>query len=280
MARQSWPRFPISGQGRPARASLPKVEDAAQPDHDGSQQRIQRAGHQIARRQLRVGWQSVDLRFVDQQIKRVESSQHLLVGPVKIGPVLAGLMQLLHSCLCFGVKFPDGSKLDRFRRAGFRAGWLQAALQPVVTKGAFLSCVRDRIDVNHTEGAGPDAVPAAVAGIRLDDNGIELSANNRTRRADLEAAGVDTVLANIAHQQPTTVLPVFRELLNELDVAPVDTVQAARVVVAVAAQCVQTAVGAGKLIPLLAGDFAGFAADAYCRVGKKTHRLSHNTSWS
>jgi hypothetical protein len=34
------------------------------------------------------------------------------------------------------------------------------------------------------------------------------------------------------------------------------------------------------LIPLFAGDFAGFAADADRRVGEKPHRLSHNTSWS
>src|ERR1700733_339475 len=279
MARHSWLGFPISVQGRLARAPLPKVEDAAQSDHDSSQQRIQRAGHQIARRHLRIGWQSVHLRFVDEQIKRVEPSQHLLVGPVKIGSVLAGLMQLLHSRLGFGVKLPDGSKLDRFRRAGFGAGRLQAALQPVVTEGAFLSCVRDWIDVNHTKGAGPDTVPAAVAGIRLDDNGIELSADNRTRGADLEAPGVDAVLANIAHQEPAAVLPAFGELLDELDMAPMDTVQPARVVVAVAAQCVQTAVSAGKLIPLFAGDFAVFAADADCGVGEKPHRLSHNTSW-
>src|ERR1700675_4250541 len=280
MARHSWLRFLRFGQGGLARASFPKVEDAGQPDHDGSHKRIQRAGHQIARWHLRVGWQSIHLRFVDEKIKRVEPSQHLLVGPVKIRSVLAGLVQLLHSCLCFRVKLPDGSKLDRFRRAGFRAGWLHAALQPVVTEGAFLSCVRDWIDVNHTKGAGPDTVPAAVAGIRLDDNGIELSADNRTCGADLEAGGVDTVLANIAHQEPAAVLPVFGELLDELDMAPVGTVQPARVVIAVAAQCVQTAVGAGKLIPLFAGDFAGFAADADCRVGEKSHRLSHNASFT
>src|ERR1700680_163094 len=215
MARHSWLRFSSF-----APASIPKVEDTGQPDHDGSQQSVHRAGHQVARRHLRVGWQSVHLRFVDEQIKRVESSQHLLVGPVKIRSVLAGLVQLLHSCLCFRVKLLDGSTLYRFRGAGFRAGRPHAALQPVVTEGALLRCVRDRIDVNHTKGAGPDTVAAAVAGIRLDDNGIELSADNRTRGADLEAGGVDTVLANIAHQEPTAVRPAFGELLDELDMAP------------------------------------------------------------
>src|SRR5580658_2178176 len=224
MARRSWTRFPIYGQGGLARVSIPKVEDAGQPDHDGSQQRIQRAGHQIARRHLRVGRQSVHLRFVDEQIKRVESSQHLLVGPIEIRSILAGLVQLLHARLCFRVKLLDGSKLDRFRRAGFRAGGLHAALQPVVTESAFLSCVRDWIDVNYAKGTGADTVPAAVAGIRLDDNGIELSADNGARGADLKAGGADAVLANIAHQQPTPVLAAFGELLDELDVAPVDSV--------------------------------------------------------
>src|ERR1700722_1447874 len=279
MARHSWPRFPRSCQVRLAGASVPNVEDAGQPDQDGSQHRKQRTGRQIACRHLRIGRQSVPLRFVDKQIKRVETSQHLFVGPVKIRSVLTGLVQLLHTCLCFRVKLLDGSKLDRFRRAGFRAGWLHTALQPVVTEGAFLRCVRDWIDVNYAKGTGPDTVPASVAGIRLDDNGIELSADNSACGADLKAGGVDTVLANIAHQQPTAILPIFRELLDELDMAPVSTVQPARVVVAVAAQYIQTAVGAGKLIPLFAGDFAGFAADADCCVGEKPHRLSHYTSW-
>ena len=66
-----------------------------------------------------------------------------------------------------------------------------------------------------------------------------------------------------------------RELLDELDVPPVDAVEPARVVVAVAAQRVDAAVGAGKLVPLLARHLARLAADADGGVGVEPHRLSH-----
>jgi hypothetical protein len=43
------------------------------------------------------------------------------------------------------------------------------------------------------------------------------------------------MLADVAHQQPAAVLPFFSELLDELDVTPVDAVETARIVVAVSA---------------------------------------------
>src|SRR5207249_6262254 len=89
---------------------------------------------------------------------------------------------------------------------------------------------------------------------------------------------MNAVFAHIAHEEPAAVLSVLSELLNKLHVTPVDSVELARVVVAVAAQSVQPAVGAGKLIPLFAGHFAGFAADADRRVGIKSHGLSHLNS--
>src|SRR5262249_24714536 len=83
------------------------------------------------------------------------------------------------------------------------------------------------------------------------------------------------MLADVAHQQPAAVFPILRELLDELDVAPVNAVELARVVVTVATQCVDAAVSARKLVPFFARDFARFAADTNGRVSVKSHGLSH-----
>jgi hypothetical protein len=43
------------------------------------------------------------------------------------------------------------------------------------------------------------------------------------------------MLAHVAHHEPAAVLTVFRELLYELDMTPVDAIEPAGVVIAVAA---------------------------------------------
>src|SRR5262249_20322509 len=153
-------------------------------------------------------------------------------------------------------------ELDRLRRARLRAGRLHAVLQPVVTEGALLGDVVDRVDLDHPERAGRDAVAAAVADVRRDHDRVELGPDDRAGRADLEAAGLDAVLADVAHHQPAPLRAVGAELLDELDVAPVRAVEAAGVVVGVAGERVGAAVYRRQLVPLVAGDLAGLAADA------------------
>src|SRR5216117_400843 len=82
------------------------------------------------------------------------------------------------------------------------------------------------------------------------------------------------MLAHIAHHQPAAVVRTV-ELLDELDVPPVRTVELARVVVAVARHLRHAAIRGGELIPVLAGYLAGLAADADRRVGEETHGLGH-----
>src|SRR5882762_8303052 len=257
MALRSWPRLPVF-----LRASIAEIEDAGEGDDDRSQDRIHRRGNQVARRHLRIGRQSVDFRLVYQQIERVQPAEHLLVGAVEIRPVFPCPVQLLYPRLRSFSKLADGTKLNRLGRAGFRAGGLHPALQPVVTERALLRSVGYRVDVDHAERTGRNAVTASIAGVRLDDDGVELGSDDRARRADFKAGGVDAVLADVAHEQPSTVLSVLGELLDELDVAPMDAIQPAGVVVAVSTQRVQAAVGARQLVPFFAGDLAGFAADA------------------
>src|ERR1700694_2763914 len=133
MGLRSWPRLSVL-----LRASTAEVEDAGQGDDDRSQHRIDRSGNEIARRHLRIGRQSVDFRSVDEQVERIQPAQHLVVGAVEIRLVLADLVQLLYPRLRSLSKLADGPKLNRLGRAGFRAGGLHPALQPVVTERALL----------------------------------------------------------------------------------------------------------------------------------------------
>src|SRR6185369_2165763 len=99
-------------------------------------------------------------------------------------------------------------------RAGLRAGRLEADLEPVVAERALLGDVGDRVDLDHAERTGRDAVAAAVADVGLDHHRVELRPDNRAGRADLEAASLDAVFADVAHHQPARVLAVGAELLD------------------------------------------------------------------
>src|SRR5687767_1349196 len=174
MARRSWPHPRVwLARG----ASVAEIEDPGQADQDRAQDRVHRSWNEITGRQLRIGRQPVHFRLVDEQIEGVEPAEHLLIGAVEIRPRLASLMQLLHALLRSFAQFADRSELDRIRRTRLGAGRLQPALQPVVAERALLRGVRHRIDVDDAERAGRDAIATAVAGIRLNDDGVELGAD-------------------------------------------------------------------------------------------------------
>src|SRR5438067_9583527 len=95
----------------------------------------------------------------------------------------------------------------------------------------------------------------------------------------LEASCLDAVLADVAHHQPAAVVGAL-ELLDEADVPPVDAVQLAGVVVAVAGELADPAVRGRELVPFLARDLARFAADANRGVGEESHGLRHFHAFS
>src|SRR5574341_2213154 len=118
--------------------AITEIDDSHQPDQAGPQQGKPRAGCEIARGHFRIRRQTVNFRFVHQQIERVEPAENLFIRTVKIRPLLAGLLQLLDALLCPVAQIADRSKLDRLGRAGLRASRLQPALEPIVTKRALL----------------------------------------------------------------------------------------------------------------------------------------------
>src|SRR5260370_18788994 len=256
--------------------ALPEVEDA----HDRQRHRPQRGPEgrplEIARRQPWIRREAVDLRLDNQEVEGVEPAEHGFVGSVGIRATLPGLVELAHRARGHLLQVRDRAEVDGLGRARLGARRLEAHLHPVVAERALLRGARHRVDADHPERARADAVPAAVARVRLDDDRVELGADDGAGRAHLEAAGVRAVLADVAHHEPASVLPVGAELLDELHVPPVGAVERAGVVVAVAAQHADTPVPRRELVPLLARHLARLAADADGGVGVEAHRLRHH----
>src|SRR5207245_5002705 len=115
------------------------------------------------------------------------------------------------------------------------------------------------VHVDDAERARGNAGTTPVADIGLDYDRVEVSADDGAGRTHLQAARLNAVLAHIAHHQPAAVVGRL-ELLDEADVPPVDAVQLAGVVVAVAAQLTDPAVLGRQLTPFLARALPRFAA--------------------
>jgi len=178
-------------------------------------------------------------------------------------------MQDVHALLRCLTQLLQRPELDRLGRAGLGAGGFHPALQPVVAERAFLRDLGVGVHLDHAVRARGDAVATTVADIRLDEHGVELRADNRPRRADLQAAGSLAVLADVRHHEPGLALAdcyrLVRHVVDELHMPPVLGIEAAGVVEAVA----EGGFVPRELVPFLAGDLAGFAADADARVGEE-----------
>src|SRR5882724_1415724 len=256
----------------------PAVAEPGQPQQgqgDRPESREQRAADQVATRQLGIPRQTVDLGLVHDQVKGVEPAEHVLVRAVEPGTLLAEAVQLRNPGGRPLLELANRAELDRLGGTRLGAGRHHADLQPVVTQGALLGGPRDRVYIDHPKRTGGDAVATAVAGVGLDDDRVELGPDDCAGGADLEATRVRAVFAHVAHHEPASAFAVFGELLDELHVAPVNPVEPLGVVVAVAAHLMTAAIGRRQLVPLLARDLAGLAADADDGVGVETHRLRH-----
>ena len=170
--------------------------------------------------------QAIRLRFIHQQVERVQSTQNALVGPIQLGFGLPSGLEVRDTLLSPFFQILDRPELNRCRRADRRTGGLQAVLQPVIAQRALLrralSGVLRAPHVDDTKRTRRHAGTAAVARRLLDVHAIELGANNRPSRADLQTGRIDAVLAHIRHHQPAQVTAVRTSaLLDELNVAPV-----------------------------------------------------------
>src|SRR2546426_309284 len=257
-------------------APFPQADERQHAQYSGARRREGGALGEVPRRQLRVPWQSVHLGLVDQQVERIETAER----PVGVGAVELGLdalrLELVDALVRPRPQLGDRPELNGVRRARFRARGLEPHLEPVVAERAFLRGAGHGVHVDHAERARRNAGATPVADVGLDHDCVKLGADDGAGGAHLEASCLDAVLAHVAHHEPAAVVRTL-ELLDETDVPPVDTVQLAGVVVAVAAQLSDPAVLGRELVPFLARDLARFAADAHRGVGEESHGLRHIT---
>src|SRR5215472_3320028 len=130
------------------------------------------------------------------------------------------------------------------------------------------------VDIDHSERTSRHAISAAVADVLLDDHGIEFGLEQRASRAGFETGSVVAVLAHVAHHQPAALewriaavadTPGPRAL-DEIHMTPGVGRQRAGVVIALPRQ--RDVIGR-EVVPFLASDLAGLAADADRCVGKE-----------
>src|SRR5205823_3959858 len=178
---------------------------------------------------------------------------------------------------CLRPQLPNLSKLDRLRRTRSSARRREARLLAVVTKRALERAAILRTPIDDSEGTRYDAVAAAVADVRLHVNAAELRADDRSRGAGFEAAGVRAVLAHVRREVPPECVAAIaggavdrcrdtRRALDELHVPPRRVSERDGVVVREAGEVVAIA---RYLVPLLARDLACLASDAQRGVGEE-----------
>src|SRR5699024_1445663 len=106
-----------------------------------------------------------------------------------------------------------------------------ARIRHVHVRGLAIPAVGGRVDravvaaFDDAEGAAGHAGPAAVADIVLYDDGVEFGAEERSRRAYVEAAGMSAVLAHVRGHQPAEVRGVRRGRVDAGEVIGVRRLQ-------------------------------------------------------
>jgi hypothetical protein len=85
------------------------------------------------------------------------------------------------------------------------------------------------------------------------------------------------MLTHIGHHHPSSLraVRVGAELLDELDVPPIEVGKAAGVVVAVASQRGVPIFFSGQIVPLMTGNLTSLAADANRDIGEESYGFGH-----
>ncbi len=132
---------------------------------------------------------------------------------------------------------------------------------PVGAERALVDLLRHRREPRHVEGAAGDAVAAADAFVVVEvDDAVLPPEDGPGRGAGLEASGVDAVHALVLRHEPGEAAVLALDFLELDDVPEVVAQVGQRLIRAVVG--LRDANGQALIVPLLAGGFAGFAADA------------------
>src|SRR2546427_8684592 len=173
--------------------------------HEGAHAHQERRAHReerihlhVALRQERLLRELVGRGPVEEQEEGVETSQRpIRVGAVQLRVLVAQLLEGGHALLRLGHELVAEAELDGVGGTGLGARGPEPVVDPVVAERALVRAPRVVVEGDHAEGAGADAVPAAVAHVLVDVDGAELRAIDRPRRAGVEAAGLGAVRAAV-----------------------------------------------------------------------------------
>src|SRR3990172_8054500 len=255
-------------------ASLPAVaerEQRAEPDEDRRADGQERVRDDVPLRELRAVRQVVGAGLRQEQEERVQAAEEALrVGAVELRVLEAHPLERLDALLRLGLQLVPEPELDRLRRARLRTGRAEPVVDAVVAERALLRRAGGLVEGHDAEGAGGDAVAAAVARVLVDVHRPVLGPVDGARRTRLETARLGAVLADVRHEEPRQLARRPR-LLDEAHEAE-GLVREVRLVL----------VGAGplrhlhaQLVPLLARDLAGAAADTEGGVREHRQRAGH-----
>src|SRR5699024_6020364 len=217
-----------------------------------------------------------------------------------------GLVQIRQTSVSTLPEFVEVAELDGFGGAGLGTGRFHAVTDPVVAQGALPGPSVLLPAVDDAVRAGGDAVPAAVADVLLDHDGLELGVEKGPGRTHVHTCGVGAAFTHVRGHEPaelTTFLGRGRgsgqferrhaevngltatqtcflvaerlTLLDEGDVPPTVGVEPPGVVEGHAGE-VQAVLG--NKVPFLAGDLTGLTADTHTRVGEEPEALGTSST--
>src|SRR5881296_907421 len=253
--------------------AITEREERAEPDEDGRADREQRVDDDVALRDLRILREVVRGRLRQQQEKRVQATQEaLLIGPVKLGVLEAHRLQGLHTLAGLGDQLVAEPELDGLGRTGLGARGAKAVVDAVVAERALPGGPGVLVEADDAERARRHAVATPVAGVLVDVDRAELRPVDGAGGARVQTSRVSAVLADVGHQQPREVTTRagarrFHEAHQpERGIGEVG-------VVLVAAGPLRLL--HAELVPLLARDLTGPAADSEGGVREHRERARH-----
>ena len=259
------------GRWRLAAGAQPVDTGADQPRPDGHgphpAHRLQGTDEAERRRDLGILRQPVVVEHVaaGHHVHHVEAVHPRRV--VQQGVVEAAILQLGDLGLAVRQHLLARAEADRPRGARLHARRLEAPGHPVDAHRALVDLLGGLIEAGDVEGAARHAVlaPDALGLVEVDDAVLVLH-DRPGSRAGQQAAGLVAVHAAVLADQPGEIAVVEVDLLEPHEVPG----GGGQVLVALVAAEVEGLVGL-EVVPLLAGDLAGLAADAQVDVDQLRH---------
>lgn len=222
----------------------------------------------------KIGWperhfrQAIGARVIEEKVEHIEPAELIFsvntACPSSIAQLLLAAARLFEKTLSL-------AELNAVGRTHFRACRLHVRCHPIVAEGALGGCSRSGIDMDHVEGTGRHAMLIPVADMFVDENEALFVPVDGLRWTGFEARRVRAMLAGVAHKKPKRI-PLLICGLDEFHLFPSLAGELGRILI-----CSLLDGRFGRqIVPLLAGDLTGPAADAKREI--KEHIFRHDSA--